>query len=139
LTPKTRAQSSSVTSSTLPNTNAAALFTRMSTPPKESMVRMTMSRTLTELEVSVWAETASPPSARMPSAHASPAFSSISAIITLAPSRAKRSAMALPMPAPAPVTIAALPPSFIMDSPRRQSVYLLRAMSNVQVQLNPSG
>ena len=94
-----------------------ALETRISTRPKASVVSATRRSASARFDTSAWTTTASPPASAISRATAS----ALSRVLTqftatLAPSRAKRNAMARPMPRDEPVTIAVLPLSFMVPS-----------------------
>src|ERR1039457_702215 len=85
----------------------------MCRPPNRLTVSATAASTLVRSRTSHCTKWASPPEflprARADVAAASPLAASISAMTTLAPSSAKRSAVARPMPRPPPVMNATLP------------------------------
>src|SRR6185437_1082471 len=111
----TRQNSSSDTSVTVPSCGVEppALLCKISSLPKRLIVSAKAASTLIRSRTSQCTKTASPPEfsarARAESAAALPLFESISAITTLAPSSANRSAVARPMPPPPPVMNATLP------------------------------
>ena len=83
-----------------------ALFTRMSTVPKCSMVKSNIASTCDLLETSAGKASASPPGMAWATCVARAASRSLTT--TRAPSAANRSATAWPMPWPAPVTMTTL-------------------------------
>src|SRR3989449_964372 len=115
-TPMTRSHSSSDVSSKSLRDSIPTLLWRMSRPPHCSTAVWTIAaHSAARVTSAAWA-IASPPSARISRALSSARSFTWSAQRTLAPSRAKRMAVALPFPRPgprepAPVTIAILPAS----------------------------
>src|SRR5229473_169548 len=86
-----------------------ALFTRISSGPSSRSTVSTAAIALSRLVTSSRTARASPPAALISSAVFAATASWISAIATLAPSSARRVAIARPIPCAAPVTIATLP------------------------------
>jgi hypothetical protein len=112
LTAAARRQSArSISARGLRPMSSTALFTAQSSPPKVSTAKATIASTSSGSEMSARTNAASPPPSRMARALSSPVSRSISAITTLAPSRANRLAQARPNPRPAPVTSATFPAS----------------------------
>src|SRR5262249_44755256 len=105
------------------------------------MVAWTAAWTLVRSVTSQCTKWASPPRllarSRADPAAASPAVWSISAMITLAPSSAKRSAVARPMPPPPPVMKATLPTSRPMAFPLAYAARLQRRVGLIQLRLEP--
>ena len=113
-----------VVSSTVVREDVPALLTRMSSRPKRETANLTASSHSSSLVTSSLTNTASPPDSRIWRAVISPSSSSMSAITTLAPSRAKSHAATPPKPISfprtpfaAPVIIATLPSSLIALQP----------------------
>src|SRR5499426_694186 len=113
-TAMTRSHSSSVVSSRPLRDSMPTLLCRMSTPPQRSTAAFTIAAHSAARVTSAACATASPRSARIAATVSSARSFIWSTQKTLAPSRAKRMAVALPLPRPgprepAPVTIAILP------------------------------
>jgi len=109
----TRSQFSSVQSAVgalLPS--MPALLNATSSRPKFSIAWFTALSTSAGFDTSVLTNMASPPAFLIAWAASSPSLTRTSARTTLAPSRAKASAVARPIPAAAPVTRATLPLNF---------------------------
>ncbi len=109
--------SSVLSSSSTLGLGTKALLTRMSSPPKTSTAVAIAASRLALRVTSVWTNNARAPRASHSAATAGPVAVSISAITTIAPSRAKRRATPRPMPVPAPVMKAILSLSRPMSSP----------------------
>src|SRR6266850_2491001 len=112
LTANTRSKSASVASSTFIGMTVPALFTSTSSRPKVVTVLSTAFLTASASAASAWIATAFPPArsiALTTDAAASAPLEYVTA--TLAPSAARRFAIAAPMPREPPVTSATLPAS----------------------------
>src|ERR1700761_4277175 len=104
-----------------------ALFTRISRPPKRSTAPWTADSRLALSVTSVFRKSDSAPSCVHSAATAAPDSGSISAMTTLAPSRAKRRATPRPIPPPAPVIrpiLSCKSPIDLPDSPLFEQVSL---------------
>src|SRR5215218_8548948 len=109
LTRISRSHSSSANSVTRPERWAPALLTMTSMPPIVSAAECMSASTEAASVTSQPTKEALPPAASMSAAVWRPPASLMSPITTVAPSRAKRRAVARPMPVAAPVMTASLP------------------------------
>src|SRR5207248_1845681 len=103
-----------------PASTMPALFTRMSSRPKDAHTSSMILRMPSSFATSPGVVTARPPSCSMSRTLSNATVSSISLTATVAPSRANRRAVARPIPEPPPVTSAIAPLMLIPDSGGRE-------------------
>src|SRR5438128_276704 len=114
--------------------STAALVTATSIRPQARSIASKPSRTEAESATSIWSASAFARPIRRAAACA--VVGSMSATATLAPSRAKASAMAWPIPRPAPVTSATWPLSFIAHLIRHENeIHLHARLAGARVEL----